>query len=269
MLPWYTGKFLPNGLYNADKGSYYDQLTFPHLCALKPTMPQPSPVNAPNFVNAAKFISCDMGYVQSANGHTEGTMRSCAEQSGLALEPLELCMHTDEGYNIMRGSEYSAKIHSVLDRTIESAPYLFVNGEMLVCPGFNYCTATWVPQADGQYGNKPLPQHGSFLTVVCSMLNPAPAACRAALSGAQPKAVKPTPACENCAEVLPSRWRVVDAAPSSLTVHLLAAAGMALVVAAAACFAWRRAHAARGAKAGEASSKQFLSVEAGQELLVE
>mmetsp|Transcript_74394 Transcript_74394/g.197620 ORF Transcript_74394/g.197620 Transcript_74394/m.197620 type:complete len:293 (-) Transcript_74394:50-928(-) len=243
MMPWYTGKFLPSGLYNADKGSYYDQLTFPHLCALKPTLPQPAAANAPGLVSAAKFISCDMGYIQSASGRTEETMQSCAAQSGLAMEPFQTCKRSDEGYNIMRGADFAAKIHSVLDRTIEAAPYVFVNGDMLECPGYSYCSSTWVPMTDGKYGHKPLPRPGDFLTVVCSAMDPAPAACAAVLSGAHPQAVKPTPACENCEEVLPSGWLVEqerEKGPPQLATRLLAAAGAALLVGAVACFAWRR-----------------------------
>lgn len=266
-MPWYTGKFLPNGLYDAQKNNYYDTLTFPHLCALKPTMPQPSPVNSPAFVQAAKFVACDMSAIQTATGHTPASMQSCAAQTGINWAALQQCTNSGMGQQIMRGAEFANKIHSVLNRMMDRAPYMFLNGQMLVCPGYNWCTHTWVPGPGGHYMKKPLPKPGSFLTVVCSHLQPPPQACYAALGGApQPAAMKPTPACENCNEVLPSGWAQQAAAgpPRALplrAVYALGAAAACAALAAGLVLAWRRTRGAHGGKAAAADGRELLSLE--------
>mmetsp|Transcript_32236 Transcript_32236/g.74742 ORF Transcript_32236/g.74742 Transcript_32236/m.74742 type:complete len:281 (+) Transcript_32236:157-999(+) len=239
MMPWYTGKFLPNGLYDAQKSSYYDTLTFPHLCALQDTMPQPVQVDSPALVRGAKFVACDMGHIQSPGGHSEATTQACAQQAGLDLASFQTCINSDGGYLLMRGRDFANKIHSVLDRTIDHAPYMFLNGEMLECPGFNFCASTWVPLgATGTYGHKPLPKAGGLLDIVCSLSQPVPAAC--ASSGVQPAAVQPTPACENCAEVLPSGWHSVPGTAPGGEHVWFALAGAAAIACAAVGLFWRR-----------------------------
>eukprot|EP00411_Alexandrium_monilatum_P106915 CAMPEP_0175774712 /NCGR_PEP_ID=MMETSP0097-20121207/73747_1 /TAXON_ID=311494 /ORGANISM="Alexandrium monilatum, Strain CCMP3105" /LENGTH=153 /DNA_ID=CAMNT_0017085187 /DNA_START=48 /DNA_END=505 /DNA_ORIENTATION=- len=99
-----------------------------------------------------------------------------------------------------------------------SMPWVFLNGDLLLCDDGRTCTAVQAPT-----GDRLLPAPGSLLSIVCSHLDdPQPPGCLhtdglvqaaqgranedAGGESAEQVAVKRAQACQNCGEVGAFRW---------------------------------------------------------------
>lgn len=264
VIPWVSEKVGPDGLYVPDPASPYDQLASAQVCAMRSVLQQPMPIDSPVLVGAVKFIVCDDKDIQSRKwGRRPDGIQSCAEEAGLPWagpNGLEVCEKPETGFSLMHGLAYSRIVGAMKGRHWTSAPYMFLNGEPLNCPGPTFCTSVWTPS-----GDRPLKKPGSLVEIACSMLDPLPPACggvSAPLPPAAPPTLAPAPAaaqattasaafeisstapvvttsfCENCWEVGSFRWSTKPQR-RQIPLHVLGLVGVMVGAGTTGLFSWR------------------------------
>uniref|UniRef100_A0A7S4PY61 Sulfhydryl oxidase n=1 Tax=Alexandrium monilatum TaxID=311494 RepID=A0A7S4PY61_9DINO len=242
------------------------------LCALK-AVPAPAPADSPELLSGARFAECDISYTAAGRGRDLAETRGCAEAAGLAWSELWGCANGTEASALLRSGSHNlimsmGLLHNKAGfQEPPSMPWVFLNGDLLLCDDGRTCTAVQAPT-----GDRLLPAPGSLLSIVCSHLDdPQPPGCLhtdglvqaaqgranedAGGESAEQVAVKRAQACQNCGEVGAFRW---SARPRirGLFVLLLAMALVALGTLAALRTSWRKCY--RGPRA-EGTSLASLS----------
>eukprot|EP00418_Pyrodinium_bahamense_P006776 CAMPEP_0179025104 /NCGR_PEP_ID=MMETSP0796-20121207/7806_1 /TAXON_ID=73915 /ORGANISM="Pyrodinium bahamense, Strain pbaha01" /LENGTH=371 /DNA_ID=CAMNT_0020721101 /DNA_START=46 /DNA_END=1161 /DNA_ORIENTATION=+ len=215
LLPWVKGDY-SEGQCTASDECFY---ALAPLCVLQYLLPQqPAPVDAPGVSRAVRFILCDQFHRMSAGPERaraahEGSVRACAAEAGLPWDGpqgLARCARGPGAFAVLRSAAYASSI-AAADRVISrgpdiTEPFLLLNGDELRCLGDPVrveCTEVWSLER----GYVPFAAHGNLLYIVCSKLDHPPEACRSVHGSAAPVTVRPTPACEDCSEVLDFRWQ--------------------------------------------------------------
>uniref|UniRef100_A0A7S4SV70 Uncharacterized protein n=1 Tax=Alexandrium monilatum TaxID=311494 RepID=A0A7S4SV70_9DINO len=213
------------------------------LCALRSTLPQPTPANAPALAPAVKFVSCHLIHTGGGAGITGDIVSECAGYALLDAEELQACADGPEVFNTMYSDAYIDTILGAVNRLRTGGfpehigmPLVFLNGNLLECAG-NSCYGVKHPN-----GVIPLAQPGTLLQLACSKLHPKPQICISIEGFSAPPApvAARTRDCEECVEIGASHWPRQARRDHSLPLLVAAAAalplaGLLILV------AWRRA----------------------------
>jgi len=136
----------------------------------------------------------------------EAESTACATQAGIPYAPINAGIESGEALRLVHSPGYTHRVqayeHQIAQAGQEILPYIFLNGNLLLCEGSTHCSAVW-KATTARY--EPLDQAGSLLQLVCQRLDPKPPLCIPALG--QIKNGGTTPACENCAEMGKFHWR--------------------------------------------------------------
>jgi len=236
------------------------------LCALKAAS-QPGPADSLALLRGSRFAVCDISFTASGQGRDPTATRGCAETAGLAWNELQGCAEGPEAATLLQSG--SRNLMSAMDllhfktgfQDPPSMPWVFLNGDLLLCDDGKTCTAVQTPA-----GEQPLPASGSLLSLVCSSLNPQPPGCLNADALAQAaqeqaykddggksaerRAVKRAQECENCVEMGAFRWH----SPSrvqTVPISVLALVGVALSTLALWRCSWQCAYGGRRTEEAE------------------
>mmetsp|Transcript_102334 Transcript_102334/g.270801 ORF Transcript_102334/g.270801 Transcript_102334/m.270801 type:complete len:463 (-) Transcript_102334:390-1778(-) len=180
----------------------------PPLCALKGTLPPPVDLASQELPSVLKYLACD---VLRPGGEplTADLVAACAAEAGLDAVELGRCAAGPEVFDLLFSEHYAGRILAAIHRLQSSGfpdhiamPWVFLDGQLLQCSG-DGCTGVVQPS-----GVTPLPQPGSLLYLVCSKLEPQPAACADVHGYEASHALVPAGVseCLSCVETTAFRW---------------------------------------------------------------
>jgi len=148
------------------------------LCALQ-AVDMPGPIDSPEMVSAVAFSLCDLGYANAGSqlDHDNNTIGDCAKSNSVDATRLNACMaaNTREPSFVTLVKAANERLSKLPDLM---APFIFINGQILVCQDPQHCTGIQLPDRV-----EPLTTPGTLLQVLCSQIpGELPAACQAALA---------------------------------------------------------------------------------------
>jgi len=175
LLPWVldnSGRTPAAQTCEADHSMPCHYLPAP-LCALQ-AVAMPAPIDSPDMFHAYEFMICDLAHANAGSPapQTPQTIQACATSSQVNTASWQECVASNT-----RSPAFESKIQDAWNRLQQlppqMAPFIFINGQELVCKEPMACSALRTPTT-----TTPLQQPGTLLQVVCSLLpSPAPAQC--------------------------------------------------------------------------------------------
>jgi len=191
------------------------------LCVLNRTFPQPVRIDSEELRRSLEFLYCDLS--NTALGATppqnKVELPRCASKAGIPWSGhhgMKACAEGSGALKLLDSSHYRQRVeaakHKLSKVQDQMAPFVFFNGEVLICQGPEWCTGLRTPSGDRHF-SKP----GGLLEVVCARLHPVPSACKAVLARsteddgpskiAKHGVKEAARACENCVEVGAFAWQ--------------------------------------------------------------
>lgn len=195
-----------------DTACYYAR---DHMCVLARTLQTSYGINSTEMKSAVRFAYCDLYNVIGGATPQQNFehLPECAQEAGLAWAGpggVQACIEGVEGFGALNSAAYKLVVQTAQEQlqamgVEQMAPFIMLDGKLLVCHGPQWCTALRSPT-----GEEPLETPGTLLRTVCSRLYPVPQACtQVMLHDNEARPVAPPAAlvhgnagaCENCAEV--------------------------------------------------------------------